>query len=500
MRTPNPSKAYHPAGILFCGLLMAQVLAVIQVYLSNLNLHAAVSTIQDAGYLAIPNQRVMPNLRDFWPAFWGGVFFTCSIGAGVTLGSMAAGWFWLRLFGRHKFALFIILSVWGGLLLILNIHGFALLATLYFLIIPPVIFFLTARWLTLKATRDAVRLGWLNLIPIPLLALLWFTQYDAAMFLDLRDNLLLSNSAGKKFSQFYYDYTLYAAEAFKSLDQKLIKTCRLEDIADHQLRPKMVRRLLAADYLTLPGTARVDLRIIQKDDSLVFMRGDKKILVVRVNQFLSDPRKVLQRYSAARDRHGAFRQFTYLSLLMGFPVMLYLILHFAIYYPIARFIRPKYAAAAASLLCLLIGLTVLVYFQSNRSGRIRVTSIPEALTSDRLSTRLAALKRIGQEELEITDYPAYSVLLSSPHPQERYWLAAAMATSRRPESFNALLQLLDDESTNVRTMALYSLGRRNNRQAIKPILQKIRTSEDWYAQLYAYNALKALGWKQTKLH
>ncbi len=64
-----------------------------------------------------------------------------------------------------------------------------------------------------------------HLIPIPLLALLWFTQFDSAMFLDLRDNLLLSNLLGRKFSDFYYNYTLYPAEAFKSLDQKMIKTC-----------------------------------------------------------------------------------------------------------------------------------------------------------------------------------------------------------------------------------------------------------------------------------
>ena len=108
----NPSNAYHPAGILFFGLLIAQVLATIQVYLSNIELYAAVSTINDAGYLTIPNEKVMNSLQRFGPAFWGGLFFTCTIGAGISLGSMAAGWVWAIFFSRNKLALFVFLSIW----------------------------------------------------------------------------------------------------------------------------------------------------------------------------------------------------------------------------------------------------------------------------------------------------------------------------------------------------------------------------------------------------
>ena len=339
---------------------------------------------------------------------------------------------------------------------------------------------------------------WMHLIPIPLLALLWFTQYDSEMFLDLRDNLLLSHYVGKKFSNFYYDYTLYPAEAFKSLDQKLIRTCRLEKIPSHKLKLKLANRLLAYDYLLLPNTAGVDLKIVQKDDNLIFIGDDRKIFLIKVNQFLSDPQKSLQRFSEERDRYGAFRQFTYLSLLIGFPILIYIVLHFAMYYLAALFSSQKNAAVAASMLCLLIGLIVLIYFQSNRSSDIRIGGISEALESVKLSTRLAALKKIQQEKLEIAGYPSYPRLLKSRHAQERYWLIITMATSRRPQSFNDLLPFLEDESTNVRSMAFYSLGQSKNRQAIRPILEKIKISDEWYVQLYAYKALRSLGWKQTK--
>jgi hypothetical protein len=495
----NPSKSYHPAGILLCGLVLAQIIATIEVYLSNRELHRTVSILYDAGYLTVPNAMVMSRLQNLWPAFWGGVFFTCSIGAGISFGSMAAGWIWSRLLGRHKLVLFVFLSIWGGLLLILNIRGLALFPTLYFLLIAPALFLLTAKWGTRWEPQPSRRRRWLHLLPIPLLALLWFTQFDTELFMDLRDNLLLTNYFGKKFNQFYYDYTLYPAEAFKSLDQKIIKTCRLEDISDPGLALKLVNRLLANDYLPISGTARVDLEIVQQSDNLAFSSDDRKVLLIKVHQFLAKPQKTLQKYSEESDRHGAFRQFTYLSLLIGFPALIYILLHFAIYYPTARFLGRNNSAISASVLCLGVGLLVLVYFQANRSGNSRIENISEGLTSKNLSVRIAALKSIKQQKLDVADFRPYPTLLNSPHPQERYWLAVAMANGRSRQSYLDLLKFLEDKNTNVRSMAFQSLGVRNDRQAVKPILEKIRISHDWYAQLYAYRALRSLGWKQKKL-
>ena len=142
---------------------------------------------------------------------------------------------------------------------------------------------------------------------------------------------------------------------------------------------------------------------------------------------------------------------------------------------------------------------VLIYFQTNRSGNIEIEDISEALESRHTSVRIAALKTIRQKKLDVADFHSYSRLLKSPHARERYWLAVALAVSRSHESFLDLLEFLEDNNTNVRSMAFYSLGARNNRQAIRPILEKIKVSPDWYDQLYAYRALRSLGWKQKKL-
>jgi HEAT repeat protein len=179
--------------------------------------------------------------------------------------------------------------------------------------------------------------------------------------------------------------------------------------------------------------------------------------------------------------------------------MIYIIFHFVIYSLAALFLSRKSSSITASMLCLLIGLLVLIYFQANRSRNLQITNIAGALASENLSTRIAALKSIQQKKLAVADYRSYPRLLKSPHPRERYWLVVAMAVNRSPQSFSDLLKFLEDKNINVRCMTFQSLGLQNNRQAIKPILGKIKISRDWYAQLYAYKALRSLGWKQKKL-
>lgn len=500
MDKPRILSTSHPVAILILGLVIAQVIATIQVYLSNLDLYYTLTTVASAGYLAIPNNHVMGMLPEFSPAFWGGLFFTFTLGAGISLGAMAAAWIWVRLFLRKRSILVFFGFVWAGLLFLVNSSGFSLMPTLYFLLIAPVVFALTAKRESMPDSQsDRIR-RWVHLIPIPLLALLWFTQFDNTMFLDLRDNLLLSNNHGKKFSNFYYNYTLYPAEAFKTLNQKTIKTGKISITQAGSMNQRIGRRLIAHDYLPVSDATDVDLTILQNDDYLIFQTDRGPAFQIPIDQFFDDSRKVLQRFSVEADRHAIFRQFTFLSLLIGFPVSLYMIIHAVFYYLGYFFIGRSHSALTASLLCLLIGMIVLIYFQFNRSPRIQIQDIAGALKSVQWQTRVAALKLIDQKKLDIAKYPTYPVRLENLTPQERYWLVRTLAFSRRPETFNDLLEFLNDDNLNVRTMAFYSLGLRKNQRAIRPIILKIEKSDIWYEQMYAYKALRSLGWKQTKSH
>jgi HEAT repeat protein len=120
-----------------------------------------------------------------------------------------------------------------------------------------------------------------------------------------------------------------------------------------------------------------------------------------------------------------------------------------------------------------------------------------ALGSASWQTRVAALRQIRDRQLDVCTHPAYADMLRSPHPRERYWLAQALATSPSPAASADLVLLLDDPHINVRTRAVEAIAQRRDRGAVREILKRLQTSQDWYFQFYAYRALRALGWNQT---
>ena len=145
MNTSRFLKSAHPAFALVAGLGLTQIIATIHVYLSNLELSGTLADISTAGYLAVPNESVAAGLPNLKTAFWGGLFFTFTIGAGLGLGAMTAAWVWVRIYLRRQIALIVLLVVWLVSLVLLNSDGFALMPTLYFLIVAPAVFALTAR-------------------------------------------------------------------------------------------------------------------------------------------------------------------------------------------------------------------------------------------------------------------------------------------------------------------------------------------------------------------
>ena len=58
----------------------------------------------------------------------------------------------------------------------------------------------------------------------------------------------MSNPPDRDVSSFYYRYTLYPAEVFKSLDQRLIRTMAWPG-ADADPHPGLRRELIRNDYL-----------------------------------------------------------------------------------------------------------------------------------------------------------------------------------------------------------------------------------------------------------
>jgi len=491
------NRCSHAAKGVLLGLLVGQALFTIQVYVSNAHLYRKLTSISNAGFLTIPNQQIIHSLQEFGPAFFGGLFFTLTAGAGLCVFSFAAAWIWDRIFIRNKFLLVPFLLLWMGCIVGVNRQGFCPLVTSFFLAVSIVVFVGTLRWMPEEESKRVWLYRTIHVIPVPLLALLWISQMGGHIFLDIRDNLLLSNSLGRKINSFYYKYTLYPAEVFKSLDQKILKTCSLELIREESIVPTLTEELLNHDYFNVGEREAADLEVAQQGNQLDLRNHGRTALRVTLQDFLSRPGSLLKEFSLKSDRHRFFRQFTFFSLLVGFPVTLYILLHTVLCLVCHLLVDLRTSSIIASILCFLLGVALLIPIHLSKGKEIDTNGLAAALQSESWQERVAALKIIQQKRMEVSGFQAYQRMLASPYIPERYWLVRALGSSRKPETYNDLSVFLDDPCPNVVSMAFYALGERADKRAIKDIIKRIEVSDDWYSQWYAYKALRKLGWKPT---
>lgn len=489
--------------ILLLGLTLAQVLSTIQVYTSNLDYYRVLNAIQDAGYLAVPNQNVFSSLTHFAPAFCGGLFFSFTAGLSLTILSSGAAWAWVRLFSRNKIALFLIIAPLPGGLVFANIHGFSPLITWYLLSIPVVIFIVTLKQLPeMSEPQSPVKTIFpvVTFLMLALSLIIWKpSKINIDRFLDIRDYLLLSSSVGKRLNAFYYKNSLYSTQVFKSYGQQLIKTSRMENISDPSLEARLTRILLFRDYLPVENLAHPDLRISATDGTLSFYNHSRLVLTSSVKQFFSNPAETFKQYENQTDPHGFFRAVTMFSILFVGSLILYLFIYTPCHAVSGLFLKSWPATVKAGILCPLAFLVVLFIFNTSDSGNLANTgNLAKAISSEHLHTRITGLKYILRNKIDMARFPTYRSMLKSESIPERYWLAKALGVSRTPETRESLHTLLADPHFNVVCMALDSLGRRGNRADIRPILKKIKASDNWYDQWYAYRALRRLGWMQKK--
>ena len=112
-----------------------------------------------------------------------------------------------------------------------------------------------------------------------LLAVIWGVQADNRLFLNIRDFLLLSNPVGKSVNDFYYRYTLYPAEAFKSLEQKLQRPIRLTDIQPAALDRRVASQMRYRDYLVVGNDEPVELGGLVKGRGAEYTAGYAVLLM-----------------------------------------------------------------------------------------------------------------------------------------------------------------------------------------------------------------------------
>jgi len=487
----------YPFSALLLGMILTQILATGYVYLSNASLHDSLQSIKSAGYLTIPHGPVMDGLKDIWPAFAGGLFYTFSIGAGLSFLTLALVWIWNRILYCNKYVFYAYLLLWLVCLLALNITGFNLFLTLTVLLVPPAVFIVVSRSLVYTSKQVPRPNDMIHILPVLVLALLLGWQIDGRMFTDFRDIYLLTNPLGTRINSFYYKYTLYPAEAFKSLSQKMLKTGAIHtDAKNTDIVLESI--LINYDYIPLKSDVNTDLNIVAAEDDLNLINSDKAVIQVSTKAFLADPDKFIREFENQSDINSLLRQLTFICLLFGFPLAVYVIVHGWVCLLAGFYLNSRTASIVASMFCFVICIILLFAFQFARGQDVSDRNLPEAIGSQRWQTRMGALKIIDQKGLEISDFKAYPALLKSKHIAERYWLVKTLGNSRNPATYNDLLHFLDDPHPNVVTMALFALGKRGNRDMTDEIMQIITTTDNWYIQWYAYKALRSIGWRQTK--
>jgi hypothetical protein len=475
---------------------MTQAVATLQVRHSNLALHAKMTAVQQAGFLAVPNQLVLPSLQTPAAAFWGGLFFTFSVGAALTLGTAIVARLLAPTGSAGRVQRYLPALLWVLLLIWSNLSGFDFYVNLYVAIVPPVVFFISRRQIKADHKRYHTLL---HVLPVILLALLWCTQLDRQLFVDIRDRLLLSNPIGRSINQFYYHYTLYAAEVFKSPSQKTIKTSVI-DINPKVSQQQTLARILAGfDWLPVASGAPVDLTIRRHRQMLELIAAGRVVLTTTIDEISRTPETVLQRFAAHTDRYRNFRRMAFYGLLYGFPIILYLGLHALLRNLWGLVPNIRRPAGLATACCLLLGVGVLLFFTHQGTDVKAYKDTADALASDAWQTQVTALKKCQEKSIDVLSSANYSKLKNSEHIPVRYWLVNALAVSKHLKADDELADFLTDPSLIVRCRACAVLGQRGKSSHMEKLLALLKGSEEWYLQMYAYNALKALGWKQTVL-
>lgn len=472
---------------------MAQTVGTVLVVKSNRRLLERVVMLQQTGYVTVPNARVLDRLEAFMPAFCGAFFFTATIGVLITVLSVAV----IRLASDSppKKALAVMLLSWAVCLIHVNSAGFTMAGTLFWAMVPPVL------WRVVSRQREKVLPGktaLIHLVALVLFVVPWTTRLDAGFFSEIRNELLLGNAAGRAITRFYYRNTLFAANLFKSLGQKSQRTVHLFSPPEREREvPALRRRLVGRDWLMVSGMASADLDLVVGADTVSMQSSGREVLRVDKQAFRSNPSEWLKRYAEAVDRHAPFRTQTFAGLLLALILTGYGSVAVLMRVMVSPFRRLRERHWVVAGLCVVTSWVPMLMVGDASSPSPDRVAIAEALTTGDTETRIRALKQIARHRLDVSDFNGALRAAQSDSLEERFWLAGALRFSKNPVTFPVLVGLLDDPNINVACRAYGALGLRPGSRSLAAILSRYPRIEEWYVQVYAYKALRRLGWRQN---
>lgn len=482
------------------GLAACHLPASLWIFSTSQDLAAKMRALASLGFTAVPNEKIWPLLDSFPVAFKSAFFFTLSLGAGLSLLFGFLAWLLLgksphRLSGAR-------LAIYAApailLLAGLNYKGIVLYPSLFVVFVALAVGLVSG----LSARRGRERTSGLTALlffaPIIVSAALWVSvtaTLGKQLFDSLRDDVLLRNPIGVAVNNWYYRYTLYAAEPFKNMGQQKLKTAVLSDSIDGSVKKSITRALATADYVVLKGEGPVDLVLTREGDKLVFSQSrGKPVVDMPIKEFVQKPLPSMGKYHHALDRHGFFRALTLSCLILGFPMILYYFIFGALARLGSFVLGQKLSLVAAGLA--ILAFNMLLWMPLYRSvSAMKNHGDPETLlASEDPALRIAGIRNAIQQRKKVCGLPAFQKLLNQGDIAERRWAVKALGILPCPEAESMLTALLSDENPNVVCLSMHSLKRKGAGERLQVILDILRNSPHWYVQWYAYQAAKGMGW------
>lgn len=533
------------------GLLSSMLISFFHVYHSNIELADTLRTLTNAGHLVIPQGEALSSLNYFFSAIGGSIFLVMT--AGITIIWLAIAAFTvLTKLSLKKRCLFYF-SFWGSIAFYLGLENQSFITILHTTIPSFFIYFflrgkknhlstisLQSNKITNKSKGNTSKNNSrfiISILTISLAASFFYLRGDAGIFLRIRDYLLLDTSVGKPLNDFYYQYTLYAAEAIKSPLKKQIKAFWMDpnvkrsDKLTQTLRQYGWFRIWeknSASLLIVPGKSLPVPHGDHFSNNMIILKNRKNSWYfkktptkgIQLTFFLKNPKPYLKSYSRDADAYKLFRHICTLGLTAVLPVFLFCLFFFTVLRCIEfvfkgsspcghdnGFIKQNFHELLSAML--MISLFTILFFylhpfkshmpfkKNNADHKKDVSSI--LLDSNSRRMKVEALRWIcrtnkREHSIKIT---GIEKIISKGSNAEKYWLANALALTDSYKRIDHLKTLSQDPSINVKCAALISLDKTgyrmppNRRRKIISFLEKtLKQSDSWYVQRAAYRGIR----------
>jgi len=249
--------------------------------------------------------------------------------------------------------------------------------------------------------------------------------------------------------------------------------------------------------LLISAKGKADVEITVEMEAIRLVGSRRAAIETDLENFFKNTRQLLQDLSSSNDPYIHFRTATSISLLVGFPLALYWLFTGLLSLGFSSFLNRQPSAIAGIAVCCLLSVLLLFLMPQKNKNNITIDSLPGMLASDNWKDTVTALKKIDADKIDLHQFNLTQNLLQHPSIPVRYWLARSLAVGGHPDDKAYLITLMQDPHPNVVCQALYSIGKRKFGNVTARLLATIERSDHWYVQLYAYNALRKLGWKQN---